>query len=52
MGQSERPKLTEVIRPWLTLPREQLIVRVAGAIDAAIDAGAHQDDITMVVMDV
>jgi sigma-B regulation protein RsbU (phosphoserine phosphatase) len=50
--QTEEAPLERIIRPWLTLPREEMLLKLTAAID--VSAGKHRptDDVTVMVVDV
>jgi sigma-B regulation protein RsbU (phosphoserine phosphatase) len=42
----------EIIRPWATMHRDQMLLQLAASIDIAFGRGDPPDDITVVVMDI
>ncbi|MCD6365518.1 MAG: SpoIIE family protein phosphatase [Planctomycetes bacterium] len=52
VGAANRGRLADFIAPWRELPREELLLRLAAAIDELSQSHMPEDDITIVVMDV
>lgn len=52
VGAANRGRIADIIAPWQELPREELLLRLAAAIDDLSETHLPEDDITIVVMDV
>jgi phosphoserine phosphatase RsbU/P len=52
IGGTSRPTMAEVVAPWATMAREELLLQLTAAIDASPEDEACSDDITVLVMDV